>query len=98
MDAVKDSLAQGYNTAKRALSTAPPNHAYLHWDAPGVQEIKPDEETKAHQIANTMNKMQKHNFDKVSLPYTALQRHPTPALTVTSTGTPSAQPTSKPKA
>lgn len=64
MDAVKDSLTQGYNTAKRALSTAPPNDAYLHWDAPGVEEIKPDEEAKARQIADTMNKMQKHNFDK----------------------------------
>lgn len=68
MDAVKESLAQGYNSAKRALSTAPPNDAYLHWDAPGVEEIKPDEEAKAQQIADTMNKMQKHNFDKVSLP------------------------------
>ena len=68
MDAVKDSLTQGYNTAKRALSTAPPNDAYLQWDAPGVEEVKPDEEAKAQQIADTMNKMQKHNFDKVSLP------------------------------
>ena len=68
MDAVKESLAQGYNSAKRALSTAPPNDAYLHWDAPGVEEIKPDEEAKAQQIADTMNKMQKHNFDKVSVP------------------------------
>ena len=68
MDAVKDSLTQGYNTAKRALSTAPSNDAYLQWDAPGVEEVKPDEEAKAQQIADTMNKMQKHNFDKVSLP------------------------------
>lgn len=64
MDTVKDSLTQGYNSAKRALSTAPPNDAYLHWDAPGVEEIKPDEEAKSQQIADTMNKMQKHNFDK----------------------------------
>ena len=67
MDAVKDSLAQGYNTAKRAMSTASPNDAYLQWDAPGVEDVKPDEEAKAQQIADTMNKMQKHNFDKVSL-------------------------------
>lgn len=95
MDAVKDSLTQGYNTAKRALSTAPPNDAYLHWDAPGVEDIRPDEEAKAQQIADTMNKMQKHNFDKASLPYPQL--HPTPTLTVTSTATPFVQPTSKPK-
>lgn len=69
MHAVKDSLTQGYNTAKRAVSTAPPNDAYLRWDAPGVEEIKPDEEAKAQQIADTMNKMQKRNFDKVCLPY-----------------------------
>ena len=68
MDSVKDSLAQGYNTVRRALSTAPPNDAYLRWDAPGVEEVKPDEEAKAQHIADTMNKMQKHNFDKVSMP------------------------------
>ena len=76
MDAVKDSLTQGYNTAKRALSTAPPNDAYLHWDAPGVEEIKPDEEAKAQQIADTMNKMQKHNFDKVSQLYPTTTSYP----------------------
>ena len=68
MDAVKDSLTQGYNTAKRALSTAPPNDAYLQWDAPGVEEVQPGEEAKAQKIADTMNQMQKHNFDKVSVP------------------------------
>lgn len=72
MEAVKDSLSQSYNTAKRALSTAPPNDVYLHWNAPGVEEIKPGEEAKAQQIADTMNKMQKHNFDKVSLPYNCI--------------------------
>ena len=71
MDAVKESLNQGYTTAKRALSTAPPNDAYLLWDAPGVEDTRPDEEAKAQQIADTMNKMQKHNFDKASLPYPA---------------------------
>ena len=69
MEPVKDSLTQGYSAAKRALSTAPPSDAYLRWDAPGVEEIKPDEESKAEQIADTMNKMQKHNFDKVSPSY-----------------------------
>lgn len=99
MDAVKDSLVQGYNSAKRALSTAPPNDAYLHWDAPGVEEIKPDEEAKAHQIADTMDKMQKHNFDKVRLPsYSTVISSCNPTPTVASTFTPSAQLTSRPKA
>ena len=66
MDVVKDSLNQGYDATKRALSTAPPTDAYLQWDAPGVEEVQPDEEAKAQQIADTMNKMQTHNFDKVS--------------------------------
>ena len=66
MDAVKDTLSHGYNTAKRALSTAPPNDAYLRWNAPGVEQIKPDEEIKAQQIGDTMNKMQQHNFDKAN--------------------------------
>ena len=65
MDAIKDTLTQSYTTAKRALSSAPPNDAYLQWNAPGVEEIKSDEEAKAQEIADTMNKMQKHNFDKV---------------------------------
>ena len=95
MDAVKDSLTQGYNIAKCTLSTAPPYDAYLRWDAQGVEEIKPDEDTKAQQIADTMNMMQKHNFDKVRLPI--LHLHPTLALMVTSTVTPFAQLTSKPK-
>lgn len=68
MEAVTDTLTEGYNATKRALSSAPPNHAYLQWDAAGVEEIKSDEESKSLQIAETMNKMQKHNFDKVPLP------------------------------
>lgn len=64
MDAVKDSLTQGYNTAKCPLSTAPPNDAYLHWDALGVEVIEPDQEAKSQQIADTINKMQKRYFDK----------------------------------
>lgn len=68
MDAAKETLTAGYNTAKRALSSAPPNDAYLRWDAPGVEAAVPDEEAKANQIADTMLKMQKHNFDKVHSP------------------------------
>ena len=66
MDTVKDSINQGFNAAKRALSSAPPNDAYLHWNAPGVEEVRPDEEAKVQQISDTMNRMQKHNFDKVT--------------------------------
>ena len=65
MDAVKVSLTNSFNSAKRALSSAPPNDVYLRWDAPGVEDVKPDEGAKAVQIAETMNRMQEHNFDKV---------------------------------
>lgn len=33
-----------------------------------MEDVRSDEEAKAQQIADTMNKMQKHNFDKASLP------------------------------
>lgn len=58
------SLNSALNAAKRVLSTAPPNDAYLAWDAPGVECIKSDEQEKAKQIGETMNKMQQHNFDQ----------------------------------
>jgi hypothetical protein len=58
------SLTDTYNSVKRALSSAPPNDAYLRWDAPGVEAPKPDEDEKARQIGETMNKMQQHNFDQ----------------------------------
>lgn len=58
------SFTDAYNGVKRALSTAPPNDAYLHWDAPGVETPKPDEDAKAKQIGETMNKMQQHNLDQ----------------------------------
>lgn len=50
MDAVKDSLSQGYDTAKRTLSTAPRNDAYLHWDALGVEDIKPVKRPKPSRL------------------------------------------------
>jgi hypothetical protein len=58
------SLTGAYNSVKRALSTAPPNDAYLRGDAPGVEVQKPDEEEKAKLIGETMNKLQQHNFDQ----------------------------------
>lgn len=58
------SLQTAYNSVKRALSTAPPNDAYLRWDAPGVEEPKPNEDETAQKIGQTMNKMQQHNFDQ----------------------------------
>jgi hypothetical protein len=58
------SLTNAYNIVKRALSTAPPNDAYLQWDAPGVETPKPNEEATARKIGETMNKMQQHNFDQ----------------------------------
>jgi hypothetical protein len=58
------SLTGALNTVKRAISSAPPNDAYLRWDAPGVETPKSDEEEKAKMIGEAMNKMQQHNFDQ----------------------------------
>ncbi|KAI8938146.1 hypothetical protein NX059_005812 [Plenodomus lindquistii] len=58
------SITEAYNTVKRAISSAPPNDAYLRWDAPGVETIKENEEDTARKIGATMNKMQQHNFDQ----------------------------------
>lgn len=60
----KMSVMNALNAAKRALSSAPPNDAYLAWNAENVESPKPDEEEKARQIGQTMNKMQQHNFDQ----------------------------------
>ncbi|KAF2846117.1 heme-dependent catalase [Plenodomus tracheiphilus IPT5] len=58
------SLMEAYNTVKRAISSAPPNDAYLCWDAPGVETIEENETETARKIGATMNKMQQHNFDQ----------------------------------
>jgi hypothetical protein len=58
------SLANAYNNVKRALSTAPPNDAYLRWDAPGVETPKQNENETARKIGETMNKIQQRNFDQ----------------------------------
>jgi hypothetical protein len=58
------SLTNAYDSVKRALSTAPANDAYLRWDAAGVEDAQSNEEEKARQIGETMNKMQQHNFDQ----------------------------------
>ena len=59
-----ESLTSVYKSAKRALSTAPPNDAYLPWNSPGVEIPKDNEEETARKIGETMNKMQQHNFDQ----------------------------------
>jgi hypothetical protein len=66
MASITDKLSEGYKAAKRAVSFAPPNDAYLRWDAPGVETVKWAEEEKAQMIAEAMNRMQKRNFDKVN--------------------------------
>jgi len=58
------SLSDAYNSAKRAISSAPPNNSYLRWDAPGVEAPKPNEAETAKKIGETMNRMQQHNFDQ----------------------------------
>ncbi|KAK8220188.1 hypothetical protein M8818_000604, partial [Zalaria obscura] len=57
-ETITGKLTEGWNAAKRAVSSAPPNDAYLPWDAEGVEVVKPDETEKALEIAATMNKMQ----------------------------------------
>lgn len=59
-----ETLTTAYNSAKRALSTAPPNDAYLPWNAQGVETPKDNEEETARKIGVTMNKMQQRNFDQ----------------------------------
>lgn len=59
-----DTLTEAYNLAKRALSTAPPNDAYLQWNAQGVETPKDNEEETARKIGAMMNKMQQHIFDQ----------------------------------
>lgn len=63
-ETIKDTLSSTWTSVKQAVSTAPPSDAYLPWDSPGVETIKPDEEAKIAQIQNVMERMQKHNFDK----------------------------------
>ena len=58
------SLSDAYNSAKRAISSAPPNNSYLRWDAPGVEAPKSNEAETAKKIGETMNRMQQHNFDQ----------------------------------
>lgn len=51
-----EAVTNAYNNMKAALSTAPPSDAYLAWNAPGVEDIRPDEEETAKKIGVTMNK------------------------------------------
>ena len=67
MNAAAKRLSEGYSATKRALSGTPSNKAYLEWYSQGAEEIKSDEESKPLQIAETMNKIEKHNFHKVAL-------------------------------
>ena len=62
-EALKETLSSTWTDVKRGLSGAPPNDAYLRWDAPGVEQIQPDEQEKIERIKEVMTRMQKHNFD-----------------------------------
>ncbi|MGN6477311.1 MAG: cell division protein ZapA, partial [Flavipsychrobacter sp.] len=39
-----EAVTNAYNNVKAMLSTASPSDAYLAWNTPGVEDIKPDEE------------------------------------------------------
>ena len=71
MGTVKDVASTGLTAAKRALSSAPPNDAYLRWDAPDVEKPVGNEEKKMKEIGETMNRMQEHNFDHHRRAFTA---------------------------
>lgn len=58
------AISSAATSASRAVSSAPPNDAYLRWDASGVESPVPNEEDTAQEIAEVMNRMQRRNFDK----------------------------------
>lgn len=62
-EALKETMSSAWTGVKRGLSSAPPNDAYLAWNAPGVETIKSEEEEKTQQIKDVMERMQKRNFD-----------------------------------
>ncbi|KAI4831296.1 heme-dependent catalase, partial [Aureobasidium sp. EXF-8845] len=62
-EALKETVNSIWTDVKRGLSGAPPNDAYLAWNASQVQTIKSDEQEKIQQIKEIMERMQKRNFD-----------------------------------
>jgi hypothetical protein len=58
------SVSDAYESARRTLSSAPPNDSYLRWDAPGVEAPKPNEDETVNEIRETVNRMQQYNFDQ----------------------------------
>ena len=62
-EALKETMSSAWTDVKRGLSSAPPNDAYLAWNAPGVETIKPYEQEKTQRIKEVMERMQKRNFD-----------------------------------
>ena len=68
------SLKSVVQTVKETISfgkPAPASDQYLRWDALGVDEIKPDEESRQYEIADAMNQMQQKNFEKHHRAFTA---------------------------
>ena len=71
METVKTTINDAITSTKQALTSAPPSDQYLRWDAPGVEVMQQDEETKGRQIAEVMNRMQQRNFSKHRKAFTA---------------------------
>ena len=61
---VTDATNSVASSAQRILTSAPPPDVYLPWDSPGVEEKTSDEEHMIAEIQETMERMQKRNFDK----------------------------------
>lgn len=64
MTGISDAAGYVAGATQRAFTSTPPTDAYLPWDSPSVEEKVPDEEKKTAEIQATMERMQKHNFDK----------------------------------
>jgi len=64
-EAVKQAASSAADAVKNIISSpAPPTDQYLRWDAPGVEEIKPNEQETSAKIGQVMNRMQERNFAK----------------------------------
>lgn len=57
-----DLLVTKTKEALTGYPPAPPPDQYLKWNAPGVEDIQPNEEETANKLAEVMNQLQDKNF------------------------------------
>lgn len=58
------SVASAWTAVTRALSTAPPNDAYISWNSPGIEDPKPSEAETIKSICSSIVHLQQHNTDQ----------------------------------